>query len=221
MPRGPRRNLRPVADNTSQPRASTSIGSCPTAWHASSSRGTPAARVSRPISATGLMSPLCAGAWTTETSFTRSSSMLLQRRDVELAVLVVGHDLDDGAGAVGDLLQRDPVRRVLGPAREDPVAGREPERVERHVPRPRRVLDNRDLVARAADEPGECVIRVLPGLAPFRGRFVAADLGLAQQVPDDGVDAPRPAGAPSRRCSGASRGRSPVSPPGPLDVDRH
>ena len=69
----------------------------------------------------------------------------LERGDVELPMLVVGHDLDDGAGSCRDLLAARSSSTRTQPSREDPVTGGEPERVERHVPRPGRVLDDRDL----------------------------------------------------------------------------
>ena len=59
------------------------------------------------------------------------------------------------------------------------------------------------------------------GLAPLRGRFVAADLGLAPQVLDDGVDdrgrRERRAGVVQVRHVGAARRLG----AGPFDVDRH
>ena len=69
-----------------------------------------------PTAAAGLTSPPWVGTWTSETSLTRSSSIAASAVDVDLAVLVVGHDHDRRAGAVGDLAQRDVVARVLGAA---------------------------------------------------------------------------------------------------------
>ena len=122
MPRGPRRNLRPVAESMSQPISPTSTGICPTDWQASSSSGTPAARQAAPTAAAGWTSPPWLGTCTSETSFTRSSSIAVEAVDVDLAVLVVGHDDDGGAGAVGDLAHRDVVAGVLGVGGEDAVA---------------------------------------------------------------------------------------------------
>ena len=64
----------------------------------------------------------------------------------ELPGLVVVDDLDDGAGARGDLEEGDDVAGVLGAGGQDPVAGREGEPVEGHVPGAGGVLDDRDLV---------------------------------------------------------------------------
>ena len=188
MPRGPRRNLRPVAESMSQPISPTSTGICPTDWQASSSSGTPAARQTAPTAAAGLTSPPWVGTWTSETSLTRSSSIVRERRDVDLAVLVVGHDHERRAGAVGDLAQRDVVARVLRARGEDAVARAQLQRVEGHVPRARGVLDDRDLVALRADQRGDRVVAVLDAVAPLRRRLVAADLRLAPQVLDDRVE---------------------------------
>ena len=124
----------------------------------------------------------------------------LERLDVDLAGLVVRDDLDGCARAGGDLAERDPVRRVLGAPGEDPVAGGEAERVERHVPRPRRVLDDRDLVAVGTDQRSDRVVAVLQAVGPFRRRLVAADLGLAAEMVDDARRRRRSAEARSPRC---------------------
>ncbi len=82
----------------------------------------------------------------------------LERRQRDLAALVVADHDDDGACALRHLEEGDVVRRVLGAAGEDPVARLEVEGVEGHVPRPRRVLDDRDLVARAAEQARDGVV---------------------------------------------------------------
>ena len=221
MPRGPRRNLRPVAESMSQPISPTSTGICPTDWQASSSSGTPAARQAAPTAAAGWTRPPWLGTCTSETSFTRSSSIAREAVDVDLAVLVVGHDDDGGAGAVGDLAHRDVVAGVLGGGGEDAVARAQPQRVEGHVPRARGVLDDRDLVALGADQPRDRVVGVLGAVLALGGRLVAADLRLAAQVLDDGVEhrRGRQRGAGVVEVGdglGARRVRA-----GPGDVDAH
>ena len=71
---------------------------------------------------------------------------------------------------------------------EDAVARPKRQRVERHVPRARRVLDDRDLVALRADQPRDGVVGVLDAVVALRRRLVAADLGLAPQVLDHRVE---------------------------------
>ena len=78
----------------------------------------------------------------------------------ELPGLVVVDDLDDGAGARGDLEEGDDVAGVLGAGGQDPVAGLEGEPVEGHVPGAGGVLDDGDLVGLAADQPGDRVVGV-------------------------------------------------------------
>ena len=90
--------------------------------------------------------------------------------DGELAGLVVVDDLDDGAGARGDLEEGDDVAGVLGPCGQDPVAGREGEAVEGHVPGAGGVLDDRDLGGLAADEPGDGGVGVLDLVVRLRLR---------------------------------------------------
>ena len=128
------------------------------------------------------------------------SSSVAAGRDGQLAGLVVGDDLDHGAGARGDLQERDDVAGVLGAGGQDAVAGLEGEAVERHVPGAGGVLDHRDLVGAAADELGDGGVGVLDLLGCGFGGLVAADLGLAAQVGDDGVGHLASAAAPRRRC---------------------
>ena len=185
MPRGPRRNLRPVPLRMSQPIASTSSGSCPADWHASSSSGTPAARVILPTSAAGFTSPLCVGTCTSDTSLTSSSSI-----DSSASTSICP------LSSSGTMSIRAPVRAATclsaiqfeaysACAGQDAVARREVERVERHVPCPGRVLDDGDLLAAGVQQPCERVVRVLPVVAALGGGLVAADLGLAREVVDD------------------------------------
>lgn len=68
----------------------------------------------------------------------------LQRLDRDLSRVIVGDHLDRCSRAFADLGHRDVVAAVFGPAGDDPVAFAERYRIERHVPRPGRVLDDRD-----------------------------------------------------------------------------
>ena len=184
MPRGPRRNLRPVAESMSQPISPTSTGIWPTDWQASSSSGTPAARAERADRGGGVDEAALRRDVDERDELDALVEHRRERADVDLAVLVVGHDDDRGAGAVGDLAQRDVVARVLRVRGEDAVAGLELERVEGHVPRARGVLDDRDLVALAADQPRDRVVAVLDAVLALGLRLVAADRRLAAQVLD-------------------------------------
>ena len=74
MPRGARRNLRPVVTSASQPISPTSTGSWPTDWVASSRYGTPAARANAPIEATGSTRPEEVGTWVAARSAAGSRS---------------------------------------------------------------------------------------------------------------------------------------------------
>ncbi len=110
--------------------------------------------------------------------------LLLERAQRDLAALVVADHDDLRTGALRHLQQRDVVRRVLGAAGEDPVARLEVERVERHVPGPGGVLDDRDLVARAAEQAGDAVVGRLDPVVLAGGRLVAADPRLELEVLD-------------------------------------
>ncbi len=114
MPRGPRRNLRPVAESMSQPISPTSTGICPTDWQASSSSGTPAARVQRADRRRGLDEAALRGHVHERDELHALVEHAREAVDVDLAVLVVRHHHDGGAGAVGDLPHRDVVAGVLG-----------------------------------------------------------------------------------------------------------
>ena len=90
--------------------------------------------------------------------------------DRELPVLVVGDDLDAGAGPPRDL---EHAMTLLAYSARDvrmrsPGANDDAERVERHVPGPGGVLDQRDLVRRRADE------RRRPSRRPRRDRSATA-----------------------------------------------
>ena len=84
VPRGARRYLRPVAVSRSHPSSSTSNGSWPADWHASSRNSTSASRQRPPISAAGFTNPLCVGTWLTATSRTAGSSRRRVRSDTSI-----------------------------------------------------------------------------------------------------------------------------------------
>ena len=101
MPRGARRNLRPVAASRSHPIASTSTGICPTDWQASSRYGTPGG----PGEAADLLGrvdqPAVGGHVGEGHEADRPGAVVVeqpgQRLDRHLPVLVVGHHLDPHA----------------------------------------------------------------------------------------------------------------------------
>jgi hypothetical protein len=131
-----------------------------------------------------------------------------ERLHVDLPGLVVGRDLDRGAGPLGDLAQRDVVARVLGARGQDPVPRTEPHGVEGHVPRAGGVLDERHLVAGAAEEGGDRLVGALDALAPLLRRLVRADGRLAPQVVDRGLEH----GLRRQRGPGVVQVRHPLAP---------
>ena len=74
VPRGPRRNFRPLPVRIPQPSSCTSSGSWPADWQASSTNSTPASRQRRPTSTAGFTSPLWVGTWTSDTMAVSSSA---------------------------------------------------------------------------------------------------------------------------------------------------
>lgn len=74
--------------------------------------------------------PPLVGTWLTPISLVRSLA-ILARAAVQLAVLVVGHHGDLGAGAAADLPVGKHIAAVLGAAGQDLVAGAKGHRVER------------------------------------------------------------------------------------------
>src|SRR6266516_864940 len=168
VPRGPRRNLRPVVDRKSHPISCTSMGICPTDWQASNRKGTSASRATLPTCAAGLTSPPLFG--------------------VDLAVLVVTDDHDLSAAGAGDLQEGQVVAAVLGPAGEDAVARLERGRVEDRVPGAGGVLEQGDLGRVAVHQLGRGGVDRLDALALGIGGLVAADACFQFQVLDHGVD---------------------------------
>ncbi len=105
----------------------------------------------------------------------------------DLAGLVVVDHLDDGAGPSGDLKKRNDVAGVLRPGCEDPVARTEGQAIERHVPRPSRILDDGDLIDAGTDQSGDRGVRVFDLVGRGVRGFVPAHLRFAPQVGDHGV----------------------------------
>lgn len=150
VPRGPRRALRPAPLRTSQPTSATSIGTCPTACAASMKYGTPAARVTRPMAAAGLIRPPLAGNQVSATRRTRSSSMARS------------------ASASTQPLSSDGIVSMLAPARC--AASRMAARLPPHSWRPTRMRSpgrQGPSAANAAPHPGELppVRAISPGWA--------------------------------------------------------
>ena len=187
MPRGPRRNLRPVAASRSQPSAVTSTSSWPTDWHASSRKIAPARRVSAPTSAAGLTTPPPVGTWVRATSATSSSRARSRASRSIWPCSSSSMTCERRAGPLARLQERDRVADVLGARGEDALAGLQRDRGERDVPRDRRALHQGDLVAVGADERRDRVVHGLDPLGRLRLGLVRADLRLAPQVRDDRV----------------------------------
>jgi hypothetical protein len=74
----------------------------------------------------------------------------VQRGHVQLAVLIIGHHDDLGAGPPGGLPVGQHVAAVFGAAGQDLVAGAQRNGVERRVPGMRGVVEQGDLLAAAA-----------------------------------------------------------------------
>ena len=145
----------------------------------------PAARVSAPTAAAGSTRPPWVGHVGERDDLDPLVEHRLERPDIHAAGRVVRDPLDRRARAVGHLAQRDVVARVLGLRRQDPVAGAEAHRVERHVPRAGGVLDDADLVGVAADQRRDGVVGVLDPVGAPGGRLVPADRHLELEVLDD------------------------------------
>ena len=123
VPRGPRRNFRPVADTKSAPISATSTGSWPMDWQASTMYQVSVSSRIEPMAATSLTRPFCDGQCVTATIATSLSSMPPEGVDVDGAVVAVRDELDPGAVAHRQLHQGQDVGCVLGGRDEDAVAG--------------------------------------------------------------------------------------------------
>ena len=187
MPRGPRRNLRPVAASRSQPRVSTSTSSWPTDWHASSRNGTPALPRERADRCRRVDHASAGRDVRERDEGDVGVEPALQLVEVDLAVLVVLDHLEGRAGALARLQERDRVADVLGARGEDALARLERDRRERHVPGGRRALHQRDLVRLRVDQPRDRAVHLGHPRLGLGLRLVRTDLRLTPQVRDDGV----------------------------------
>ena len=112
----------------------------------------------------------------------------LEGGEVELPGRVAVDHVDLDPHARLHLQEREVVRQILGPRGDDAVARPERNRVERHVPGARGVLDERDLVRAGADQRGDGVVDICDAIGGFGRSLVAADGGLAMQMAGDRVN---------------------------------
>ena len=221
MPRGPRRNLRPVAASRSQPSVvdvdvelADRLARVEQERHA----GLPGQRADRfrgvDHAAAGRdVRERDDGDVAVEPAF--------ELVEVDLAVLVVLDHLERGAGALARLQERDRVADVLGARGEDALARLERDRRERHVPGGRRALHQRDLVRLRVDEPRDRVVHAGHPRLGLGLRLVRADLRLAAQVRDHGVgDHLRPQRSPGVVQVGDMVDAGRVTA-GAVEIDRH
>ena len=153
MPRGPRRNLRPVAASRSQPRSSTSTSSWPTDWHASSRNGTPARRVRAPTSSAGLTTPPPVGMCVSATRATSSSS---RRSSWSRSTWPCSSSsITSRVAPVRSHACRSAIALLMYSVRAVRIRcpGCERDRRERHVPGGGRALHQGDLVGLGVDQP--------------------------------------------------------------------
>ena len=207
MPRGPRRNLRPVAASRSQPRASTSTTSWPTDWHASSRNGTPARRVRAPTASAGLTTPPPVGTCVSATRATSSSRRRSSWSRSTWPCCVVLDHLERGAGPLARLQERDRVADVLRARGEDALAGlragstrtRRSRRRSRSAP-----ARSRRAGHRSGGRPSRTRRRPAPRTPPRprTDRSPPPDAGARRPCPS-----PRSGAGPRRRCSGGRRAR--------------
>ena len=150
-PRGPRRYLRPVADRKSQPivcrrrcRAGRPTGRRRRRY------GTPAARVSAPISAAGLTRPPLVGTWVsdTERDVAADSARRPSRRPTPARTRRSAPARRRRPYVLGGPEEGDRVRAVLVVVDEDALSLRHRHRPERRVPGRGRMLEPGDLVRR-------------------------------------------------------------------------
>ena len=99
-----------------------------------------------------------------------------ERFDIEFAVWVAGDDVDNGAGAAGDLQEGDVVAGVFRLGGENAVAGSEADGIESHVPGRCGVFDQCDLRAVGVQETRDQIVDRFDLAVRRRGGFVAADL---------------------------------------------
>ena len=182
MPRGPRRNFRAVPVSRSAPTSVTSTGNWPTAWVASSEVER-AGRAGDPADLGGRVDqPAERGHPGQPDQLRPLVDQLGQRGQVDRAVRVVGHHHQLGPGPPGHLQVREHAAAVLGPAGEDAVAGPERDRVEGRVPGVGGVVEQRDLLAPGAEQPGHPGVRGLDPVGDPVECLVPADAGLELEL---------------------------------------
>ncbi len=112
----------------------------------------------------------------------------VERIHVDLSGGVVVHHVDLDVHTALHLEEGEIVRGVLGPRGDDPVPGTKGDGIERHVPGPRGVLHEGDLVTARADQAGHGVVDVGHLVRRLCRGLVSADGGLALEVAGHRVD---------------------------------
>ena len=207
MPRGPRRNLRPVAASRSQPSVSTSTSSWPTDWHASSRNGTPALRVRAPTASAGFTTPPPVG---TCVSATRATSVSSRRSSWSRSTWPCSSSsITSSVAPVRSHACRSAIALLMYSVRAVRMRcpALERDRRERHVPGGGRALHQRDLVRLRADQPRDRAVhrrppapRTRPPPRTDRSPPPAAGARRRCRSPPAGAALPR-------RCSGGRRAR--------------
>ncbi len=105
----------------------------------------------------------------------------------DLAVLVVRYYFDCHA-ALADLQEGDDVAGIFGDRCQDAVSGRERDGIERHVPGPGSIFDQRDLGRAGVQQTRNRFIYTLKARIDGVFRLVAADFGFEVGMVDDGID---------------------------------
>ena len=182
MPRGPRRNLRPVPVSMSHPSAATSMGNCPTAWVASSRNRVSAVACDATDLGGGVHEAACRRHPRQADQLRALVDETGKRVEVDLSAFVVGDDDHVGSGPRGDLEVGEHAAAVLVAPGQDSVAFRQRDRVERGIPCVRGVVEERDLLRRCAEQFTERPVGVVDPVGGRLCRFVAADLGLELQL---------------------------------------
>jgi hypothetical protein len=108
--------------------------------------------------------------------------------EIDVPLLVVADDHDLHTARACDMKVGHVVAAVLRSSGDDSIPGLEWDRVEDRVPGARGVLEQRDLLGPAVDEPRARPIDSFHPLALGLGRLVSADPGLELEVVDDRVD---------------------------------
>ena len=143
----------------------------------------------------------------------------LERSEVDLAVRIVGHDDDLGAGLLRYLQVGDVVRRILADAGQDAVARLEIERVEGEIPGAGGILDIGDLAGLGTDQARDRRIEAVQRPARLVGGLVAADLGFELQVPERRVERAAAGQRGTRRIEMQDMGAARCLGPQPGEVE--